>query len=177
MQRICHVHSFSNASSTRSKFLRFSLKTVLVSAPIPFLVFLHSSQNKIGQAGGLLPTSQYAIPKAIWNSATWNASTTSDSLHQANLLYSWPHTKCKNPQDWFYDIFMHFLTGCSWTAISGCKRKWNEPQHTMSAVTKNFKTQRLNRIRWHNATIAILNKHSSPYILQIIIIIIIIIII
>jgi len=140
VQCIYHAHSFSNVSSTWSKLLRFSLKTVLVSASILSLVFFHSSQNKTGQAAGLLPTSQYAMSKAIWNSATLNASTTSDSLHQANLLYSWPHTIHKNPKTSF-TIYLctSWLGVCSWTAISGCKRKWNEPQHTISAVTKNFK--------------------------------------
>jgi hypothetical protein len=101
LQRICHAHSFSHAPITSSKILGFSLKTVLVSAFTLFLVFFDSSQNKIGQPVGLLPTSQYATSKAIWNSATLNASTTSDSLHQANLLYSRPHTGYKTPKTSF----------------------------------------------------------------------------
>lgn len=166
VQCICHAHSFSDTSSTRNKFLRFSLKTLLVYASILFLVFFHSTQNKIGQANDLLHTEQYAIPKAIWNSATLNASITSDSLHQANLLYSWPNTKHRNPKTSFT------ISLCtSWLGVLG---QQNLAQHTMSVATKNFKTQRLNR-RDINATIITLNKHSSHYIMQIVTIIITII--
>jgi hypothetical protein len=71
---------------------------------------------------------------------------------------------------------MHFWTGFCWTGIFGFECKWNEPQHTMSGVTKNFIPHRLNRTDI-NVNIATFNKHSSLHTIIIITIIIIIIII